>query len=117
MNILSSRLQKIPGRDAANGSPRLTRVVRVVVSGKKGVDRTRVVLSPGDRIVVHNEATGPLSVTPLDFFGTPFDQIVLQPGESSVALLVTGLWFQIALHVEGREFYPLDVYLAPNRVA
>ena len=31
------------------------------------------------------------------------------------AMTVGGLWFQVELQVDGRRFFPLDVYRAPNR--
>jgi hypothetical protein len=116
VHILSSRFQNVLRDETAGrlGSPR---IVRVVVSERSGADLPRVVLSPGDRLVVRNDTDRTLAVTPLDFFGTTFTRAVLEPGECTPALVVTGLWVQVELHAAGRAFFPLDVYLAPNATA
>ncbi|MBZ0270185.1 hypothetical protein K8I85_18690 [bacterium] len=111
MNTLS-RLQAI--RPPEPDGVRRARVVRVVVTEDRGIDQPAVVLSPGDRLIVENRTCRSLHVAPLDFFGTAFGRHVLESGESTQPLIVTGLWFQVELHVNGREFFPLDIYLAPN---
>lgn len=105
-----SRLQAIPPRDPA--APRRTQVVRVVV--EDAVDQPRITLSVGDRLIVENRSRRPLHVAPRDFFGSSFGTHTLEPGESTPPLAVAGLWFQVDLHSTLRDFYPLDVYLAPN---
>jgi hypothetical protein len=109
-----SRLQAIHQPDPSGDGVRRARVVRVIVKDRGGVDQPRVVLSPGDRLIVDNRTGRTLQVTPLDFFGTAFGRTTLESGESSSPLVVTGLWFQVELHANGSVFYPLDVYLAPN---
>ena len=79
-----------------------------------GIDQPRVVLSPGDRLIVENRTCRTLQVAPLDFFGTAFGRYTIESGESTSPLVVTGLWFQVELHANAQEFFPLDVYLAPN---
>jgi hypothetical protein len=113
MNTLS-RLHTIDPPEGAEG-PRRVRAVRVVVGPGNGT-QSRVVLAPGDRLIVENRTGLTLRVAPLDFFGTAFDRHVLETGESTPPLAVGGLWFQVELSVNGRRFYPLDVYLAPNGV-
>jgi len=107
-----SRLQAI--RKPAHTGPSHARVVRVIVTDAGGADQPRVILSPGDRLIVENRTGRTLQVAPLDFFGTAFGHHALETGESTTPLVVSGLWFQVELHVNGREFFPLDVYLAPN---
>jgi hypothetical protein len=88
----------------------------VVVDEDSGVDLPRITLAPGDRLIVENRTSRPLRVAPLDFFGTAFGRHILAPGRTTSPMMVTGLWFQVELHVDGRRFFPLDVYLAPNGV-
>ncbi len=114
MNTLS-RLQAI--RPPNSEERRRARVVRVVVSETEGVDRSQVVLRPGDRLIVENRTCRTLQVAPVDFFGEAFDRHALESGESTPPLVVTGLWFQVEMHVNARQFFPLDVYLAPNTVS
>jgi hypothetical protein len=90
-------------------------VVRVVVQEAGGVDQPRVTLAPGDRLIVENRGRRTLHVAPVDFFGNVFGRYAIETGESTPPLVVQGLWFQVELRVHGRNFYPLDVYLAPNR--
>ena len=111
MNTIS-RLQAIQ-RPATQG-PTRARVVRVVVTETDGIDQPQVILAPGDRLIVENRTCRTLQVAPLDFFGTAFGRYALETGESTQPLIVSGLWFQVELHVNGREFFPLDIYLAPN---
>lgn len=113
MNTLS-RLQPIRPPARGRNGVRHARVVRVVVTETGGTDQPAVVLSPGDRLIVENRTCRTLHVTPLDFFGTAFHRHVLESRESTPPLIVSGLWFQVELHVNGREFFPLDIYLAPN---
>jgi hypothetical protein len=89
-------------------------VVRVVVDEWGGTDLPRVTLSPGDRLVIENRTHGLLQVAPVDFFGTAFGRSTVAPLETSAPMVVTGLWFQVEMHVDGRQFYPLDIYIAPN---
>lgn len=112
MNTLS-RVRAI--LSPAGAGPRHAQVVRVVVRETDGVDRPRVVLAPGDRLIVVNRSRRTLHVAPLDFFGNAFGRYALEAGESTPPLVVQGLWFQVELHCGGRDFHPLDVYLAPNR--
>ncbi len=122
MNLVS-RLQPILGpasddpRRPADTDRQPARLVRVVVEEDTGIDLPRVTLSPGDRLIVENRTFRTLSVTPLDFFGTAFGRHSLEPGVSTSPMMVTGLWFQVELHIGGTRFFPLDVYLAPNGVA
>ncbi|GJM43489.1 MAG: hypothetical protein DHS20C21_03310 [Gemmatimonadota bacterium] len=111
MNTIS-RLQSIL-RPENHGTAH-ARVVRVVITEADGIDQSRVILSPGDRLIVENRTCRTVQVAPLDFFGTAFGRYAIETGESTPPLIVSGLWFQVELHVNGREFYPLDVYLAPN---
>jgi len=113
VDTISSRVQAILRPPEGR---RRAQVVRVVVRGD-GVDQPRVTLAPGDRLIVENRGTRPLHVAPLDFFGNAFERRVLEVGESTPPLVVQGLWFQVELHAGGRDFYPLDVYLAPNAPA
>ena len=115
MNTLS-RLQAICPPDSDDGARR-ARVVRVIVTETDGVDQPAVVLSPGDRLIIENQTCRTLHVAPVDFFGTSFGRYVLETRESTTPLVVSGQWFQVELHVNGREFFPLDVYLAPNATA
>ena len=112
MNTLS-RLQPIWKSETPRG-PRAWNAVRVIVEERYGVDRPQVTLSPGDRLLVENRTGSELQVAPLDFFGNAFARFTLAPGETTSAMVVTGLWFQVELHENGRTFYPLDIYLAPN---
>jgi hypothetical protein len=105
-----SRLQTILAPDST--SPRRAQVIRVIV--RDTVDQPRITLSVGDRLIVENRSARPLHVAPRDFFGSAFERHTLEPGESTPPLAVAGLWFQVDLHSSGRDFYPLDVYLAPN---
>ncbi len=105
-----SRLQTILPPDPS--APRRAQVVRVVVEDR--VDQPRVTLSVGDRLIVENRSRRPLHVAPRDFFGNAFEAHTLEPGESTPPLAVAGLWFQVDVHTTARDFYPLDVYLAPN---
>ncbi|MEZ5064515.1 MAG: hypothetical protein R3B81_07240 [bacterium] len=114
MNTLS-RLHTIPSPAGTDGSRR-AQVVRVVVTNPAGADTPRLVLAPGDRLLVENRTTGPLQVVPVDFFGTAFDRVVLEPGETTAPLGVTGLWFQVELRAPGPRVFPLDVYLAANAI-
>ena len=111
MNTLS-RVHEILA--PAPDRPRRAQIVRVVVTDVEGPDRSRLVLAPGDRLIVANRSRRTLHVAPQDFFGNSFGHYVLEPGESTPALVVQGLWFQVEMHVAGRKFYPLDVYLAAN---
>lgn len=111
MNTIS-RLQAI--HSPAAGRPARAQVVRVVVRDTDGVDQPQVTLAPGDRLIVENRTRRTLHVAPLDFFGNAFGRQTLEAGESTPPLVVQGLWFQVDLHANGRDFYPLDVYLAPN---
>lgn len=113
MNTLS-RLQAILHPHTGGDSPHPWQAVRVIVDEWVGTDVPRVTLSPGDRIVVENRTRGMLRVAPIDFFGTAFSRSAVAPGETSAPMVVTGLWFQVELHVDRRRFFPLDVYLAPN---
>jgi hypothetical protein len=113
---LVSRLQAIPGAEPASGGRAPVRLVRVVVDENEGIDLPHVALSPGDRLIIVNRTRRTLQVAPLDFFGTAFARHSLAPGRSSPPMMVTGLWFQVELHDDGRRFFPLDVYLAPNLV-
>lgn len=115
MNTLSRLQPIVPPARKADGSRR-ARVVRVVVTEFGTVDQPAVVLSPGDRLILQNRTGRTLHVAPLDFFGTAFGRYVLESGESTPPLVVGGLWFQVELRV-GREFFPLDIYLAPNVAA
>ena len=122
MNLVS-RLQPIlgdPSEDARapeREAGRPARLVRVVVDEDTGTDLPRITLSPGDRLIVENRTSRTLRVTPLDFFGTAFGRHALHPGAATSPMMVTGLWFQVELHIDGRRFFPLDVYLAPNGTA
>ncbi|MFN8178127.1 MAG: hypothetical protein U0167_09365 [bacterium] len=109
MNTLS-RLQAI--HSPATGRTRRAQIVRVVVRDSDGADQPQVTLAPGDRLIVENRTSRPLHVAPIDFFGNPFCRYVLEAGEATTPLVVAGLWFQVELR--GRQFYPLNVYLAPN---
>lgn len=95
--------------------PRGAQVVRIAVRETDGVEQPLVTLAPGDRLIVENRTRRTLHVAPLDFFGNAFVRHVLEAGECTPPLIVQGLWFQVELHINGRHFYPLDVYLAPNR--
>jgi hypothetical protein len=108
-----SRVQAILA--APDAQRRRAQVVRVMVHRDIGADPCRVTLAPGDRLVVENRTCRTLHVAPLDFFGNAFERHVLEHGESTPPLAVHGLWFQVEVHANGRDFYPLDVYLAPNR--
>ncbi len=108
-----SRLKAILA--SSEDRPAGVRVIRIAVRETDGVEQPRVVLAPGDRLIVENRSRRTLHVAPLDFFGNSFGRYVLEAGESTPPLIVQGLWFQVELHVNGRHFYPLDVYLAPNR--
>ena len=114
MNTLS-RLLTIPPPEGER-SRRSAQAVRVVVGGQDGADQTRVVLAPGDRLIIENRTGRTLQATPVDFFGTAFTSQVLESGESTPPLVVTGLWFQVELRAHGHRCFPLDVYLAPNGV-
>ena len=116
MNTLS-RLQPILRRDRGSTRQRPWQAVRVVVDEWGGTDLPRVTLSPGDRLIIENRTHGPLRVAPVDFFGTAFSRLTVAPRETSVPMIVTGLWFQVELHVDGRQFFPLDIYIAPNGTA
>ncbi len=113
MNTLS-RLHAIQNAPGDRDGVRRARVVRVVVTETDGVDRSGVVLSPGDKLIVENRTCRTLQVAPLDFFGTAFGRYALESGESTSPLVVSGLWFQVELHVNGQQFFPLDIFLAPN---
>lgn len=113
MNTLS-RLQPIHAPARGRDGIRRARVVRVVVTEVGGTDQPAVVLSPGDRLIVENRTCRTLHVAPLDFFGNAFGRYVLESRESTPPLVVSGLWFQVELHANGQEFFPLDIYLAPN---
>jgi hypothetical protein len=114
---LVSRLQPIlgPTPDEYRGVQPV-RLVRVVVDEDAGIDLPQVTLAPGDRLIVENRTTRTLRVAPLDFFGTAFGRQRLAPGRSSTPMMVTGLWFQVEIWLDGPRFFPLDVYLAPNGV-
>lgn len=111
MNTIS-RLQAI--HSPATGRSRRAQVIRVVVRDTDGVDQPQITLAPGDRLIVENRTGRTLHVAPLDFFGNAFGSQTLEAGESTQPLVVQGLWFQVDVHANGRAFYPLDVYLAPN---
>jgi len=111
MNTVS-RLQAIFA--ATDNRPRRAQVVRVVVRGTDGADQPRVTLAPGDRLLVEKRTYRTLHVAPVDFFGNAFERHVLEAGETTPPLAVHGLWFQVEIHANGRDFFPLDVYLAPN---
>ena len=113
MNTLS-RLRMIPPPEGE--TPRRVQAVRVVIDGRDDAGQTRVVLAPGDRLIVENRTGRTLQVAPVDFFGTAFTRLVLESGESTAPLVVTGLWFQVVLRAHGHRCFPLDVYLAPNGV-
>ena len=117
MNLLS-RLQPIFGPSAEEESGRLpVRLIRVVVDEDTGIDLPRVTLAPGDRLIVENRTSRTLRVAPLDFFGTAFGRQSLAPGRATTPMMVTGLWFQVEIYLDGPRYFPLDVYLAPNGVA
>ncbi len=116
MNTIS-RVQSIDRADVPGAESDAWQAVRVEVDSRDGASLTRIVLSPRDRLVVVNGTSGRLTVNPLDFFGSSFGAVVLEPGECGPALLVSGLWFQVDLRGEDRRSFPLDVYLVPNRVA
>ena len=113
MNTVS-RLQPILSPGRRTGFRRSWEAIRVVVDEKGGANLPRVTLSPGDRLVIENRTRHRLQVAPVDFFGTAFSRFSLAAGEKSRPMVVTGLWFQVELHVDGRRFFPLDVYIAPN---
>jgi hypothetical protein len=113
MNTLS-RLQAILHPRSGDDRTRPWQAVRIVVDEWLGTDVPRVTLSPGDRMVVENRTRGTLRVAPVDFFGTAFSRSTVAPGETSAPMIVTGLWFQVEMHVDRRRFFPLDVYIAPN---
>jgi hypothetical protein len=100
---------------ASEDRPRTAQVLRIAVRETDGVEWPRITLAPGDRLIIENRTRRTLHVAPLDFFGNAFGRHVLEAGEATPPLVVQGLWFQVELHVDGRNFYPLDVYLAPNR--
>jgi hypothetical protein len=108
-----SRVQSIL-RSESGAEQSAWRAVRIEVDERSGANSTRVTLSPGDRLVVVNRTDRRLTVSPIDFFGNSFGTVRLQPMESSPALMVSGLWFQVDLHGDDRRAFPLDVYLAPN---
>jgi hypothetical protein len=108
-----SRVQSIL-RNESGAEQSAWRAVRIEVDERSGANSTRVTLSPGDRLVVVNRTDRRLTVSPIDFFGNSFGTVRLQPMESSPALMVSGLWFQVDLHGDDRRAFPLDVYLAPN---
>ena len=112
MNTLS-RLQPISSPEHGERGNRWN-AVRVIVEDA-GADLPQVTLSPGDRLLVENRTGSRLQVTPLDFFGCAFARFTLAPGQTTSPMVVSGLWFQVELHVNGRRFFPLDIYLAPNR--
>ena len=112
MNTLS-RLQSISSPRPGTARPRPWQAVRIVVD-EGGTSLPRVTLSPGDRVLVENRTRGRLQIAPLDFFGTAFSRTAIAPGETSAPMVVTGLWFQVEMHVDGRRFFPLDIYIAPN---
>ncbi len=116
MNLVS-RLQPISGPSADQPRREAVQLVRVVVDEDTGIDLPRVTLAPGDRLIVENRTSRTLRVAPLDFFGTAFGRHSIAPGRTTAPMMVTGLWFQVELHVDGRLFFPLDVYLAPNGTA
>ena len=109
-----SRVQAIKKSAVRANGPGPWRALRVVVTETDGIDISKVTLSPGDRLLVENRTCRTLRVAPLDFFGNPFSRFALDPGETSPPMVVKGLWFQVELHADGREFFPLDIYLAPN---
>lgn len=111
MNTLS-RLQSISSPPVAR--PQSWQAVRIVVDETRGTNLPRVTLSPGDRILIENRTRRPLRVAPVDFFGTAFSRAKIAPGETSAPMIVTGLWFQVEMHDDGRQFFPLDIYIAPN---
>lgn len=112
MNTLS-RLQPILRSGDAATRGRSWQAVRIVVDERGGASLPRVTLSPGDRVLVENRTGSPLRIAPVDFFGTAFARSTVAPGETSAPMVVTGLWFQLEMHV-GRRFFPLDIYIAPN---
>ncbi len=109
-----SRVQSILRKEQPGAERSAWRAVRIEVDELSGANSTRVTLSPGDRLVIVNRTDRRLTVSPIDFFGNSFGTVRLQPMESSPALMVTGLWFQVDLHGDDRRAFPLDVYLAPN---
>ena len=113
MNTLS-RLQPIQRTDHGSSRQRPWQAVRVVVDEWNGADLPRVTLSPGDRLIIENRTHASLRVAPVDFFGTAFDRLTIASRETSAPMIVTGLWFQVELHIDGGQFFPLDVYIAPN---
>jgi hypothetical protein len=113
MNTLS-RLQAITPRESGSSRRRPWQAVRIIVDEGGGTNLPRVTLSPGDRILIENRTRRPLRVAPVDFFGTAFSRSKIAPGDTSAPMVVTGLWFQVEMHVDGRRFFPLDIYLAPN---
>jgi hypothetical protein len=115
MNTIS-RVQSITKSETAGYGSGAWRAVRVEIDEREDASVTRVTLSPGDRLIVVNRTRGRLTVNPLDFFGNSFASVRLGPAEASPAMMVTGLWFQVDLHLDDRKSFPLDVYLAPNRV-
>jgi len=115
MNTIS-RVHSISESQTTGKGPNAWRAVRIEINEREDATVNRVTLSPGDRLIIVNRTRGRLTVSPLDFFGSSFDRIRLEPAEASPALMVTGLWFQIDLHSEDRRSFPMDVYLAPNRV-
>jgi hypothetical protein len=109
-----SRVQLIRNETPGNNRS-VWRAVRIEVDERSGANVARVTLSPGDRLVIVNRTAGRLTVSPIDFFGSSFGTVRLEPSQASPAMMVTGLWFQVDLHVDDRRTFPLDVYLAPNR--
>lgn len=112
-----SRVQSILRSTDADEGRSEWRAVRVEIDDRDGVSAARVTLAPGDRLVVMNRTSRRITVNPLDFFGNSFGSIVLEPQECGPALLVSGLWFQVDLRDANRRLFPLDVYLAPNKVS
>jgi hypothetical protein len=115
MNTIS-RVHSISESQTTGRGSNVWRAVRIEINEREETSVNRVTLSPGDRLIIVNRTRGRLTVSPLDYFGNSFARIRLEPAEASPALMVTGLWFQIDLHSEDRRSFPMDVYLAPNRV-
>lgn len=114
MNTLS-RVQLIQPRQLSRPDPSSWRAVRILVE-EGGTEMPQVTLSPGDHLLVENRTPSRLHVAPLDFFGNAFVRFALEPGKSTSPMVVRGLWFQVELRTAQGRVFPLDVYLAPNRL-